>query len=94
MPATVLRRHGYSLVIYRPKTSPWSYFRPIVVVKLQFESEAFVQDHVWPQAYFSYNFLQKQHRAMRMVSLRSSRQDASIDMHIDFLRSRLDFEVT
>ena len=44
--------------------------------------------------FFSYNFLQKRHRVVQMVTLRQADKDLSIDMHIDLLRSPVGLKVT
>ena len=46
------------------------------------------------RVFFAYDLLQKRDRAMRMVSLCSAGQDASIDMHIDLLRSPVDLKAS
>ena len=40
-----LCRHGYSFVSIQPKTSSWSYLRPMVVVQVQFGSVTFGLGH-------------------------------------------------
>ena len=55
------------------------------MVQAQFGSVALVQlssDHTKSHTFFVYNLLEKSDRTMRLASLRSARQDESIDMYI------------
>ena len=69
-----------------------------VVVRVQFGSTAFfskvISGHIRSLAFFVHIFLQKQDKALGMVSLCSARRDTPADILIEIPRSLPDVKVT
>ena len=79
-----------SLVLKRQNehiSGQWWWFRRSLA---QWPSVKVISCHIRPYELFAYNILQKRDRAMQIVSLCSTGRVASIDVHIDILRSSSD----